>query len=291
MRKAILAAIICTFIFQPLAAMAVSTNYRFTGQQLDPEIDLYYFGQRNYNSSSGRFIQPDPLQNYLVLPLLKEKTDKNLEEVLSDPQNLNGYSYSSNNPVNFIDPTGEFNWETGAVEAGDSLSGVFGARWQEVAQYNHLKNPNLIYPGQILNVPFEKPKNLITESLDLGSALMPGISDLRDVAEVLYGKDVVSGDKLSYAQRGEMIGLALLPLVSGAAIKKIKTIGEKLASAVNRAVVKNKTIKKIFKQVGLKPEKVMDKLNLPVQLEKATDKLSGYFNDFGQRFIRTIFRR
>lgn len=37
------------------------------------------------------------------------------------------------------------------VRSGETLSGIFGASgWQRVAQFNNLRNPNLIYPGQQL---------------------------------------------------------------------------------------------------------------------------------------------
>lgn len=36
------------------------------------------------------------------------------------------------------------------VKRGETLSGIFGADWQRVAQLNGLRNPNLIYPGQHL---------------------------------------------------------------------------------------------------------------------------------------------
>ena len=62
---------------------------RFTGQQLDPESGLYYYGGRYYDPELGRFISPDP---FVGQP--------------SDPQNLNRYSYVENNPVNKIDPSG-----------------------------------------------------------------------------------------------------------------------------------------------------------------------------------------
>lgn len=91
----------------PQIGWAYSTDYRFTGNPYDGASDLYYFSQRYYNPNSGRFIQPDPLQNYLVTPQLKSRTNLELEEVLANPQRLNSYSYSLNNPVNVIDPTGE----------------------------------------------------------------------------------------------------------------------------------------------------------------------------------------
>jgi lysozyme len=45
---------------------------------------------------------------------------------------------------------------TYTVASGDNLSaiaGKFGTSWQALASLNHLANPNLIYPGQVLRVP------------------------------------------------------------------------------------------------------------------------------------------
>lgn len=45
--------------------------------------------------------------------------------------------------------------ETYTVKAGDSLSAIasrYGTTWQELATLNHISNPNLIYPGQVLRI-------------------------------------------------------------------------------------------------------------------------------------------
>ena len=44
------------------------------------------------------------------------------------------------------------------VKPGDTLSGIaqlYGTTWQHLAEINHLSNPNLIYPGQSIDVGFE----------------------------------------------------------------------------------------------------------------------------------------
>jgi RHS repeat-associated protein len=66
---------------------------RFTGQILDPESGLYYYGARYYDPELARFISPDP-----IVPSP------------GDPQSLNRYSYVRNNPVKYIDPTGHSFW-------------------------------------------------------------------------------------------------------------------------------------------------------------------------------------
>lgn len=109
MRKTFLSIIISILMISPLSnVFAYGTDYRFTGQELDPEAGLYNYGQRYYDPNVGRFTQPDPLQNYLTNPQkLKQTTGQDLEKFLENPQNLNPYSYVQNNPVKYVDPTGE----------------------------------------------------------------------------------------------------------------------------------------------------------------------------------------
>jgi RHS repeat-associated protein len=71
----------------------VDPEKRFTGQILDPESGLYYYGARYYDPELARFISPDP-----IVPSP------------GDPQSLNRYSYVRNNPVKYIDPTGHSFW-------------------------------------------------------------------------------------------------------------------------------------------------------------------------------------
>ena len=80
--------------FYPFGAIFSSsgtppTDYGFTGQKQDASAGLMYYGARYYDPGLGRFTQPDTIVPNAM-----------------DPQSLNRYSYVSNNPVNFVDPTG-----------------------------------------------------------------------------------------------------------------------------------------------------------------------------------------
>jgi len=66
-------------------------NYRFTGEQYDPNLDQYYLRARYYNQNVGRFTQMDTFQG-----------------VASNPVTLHKYLYASADPVNNIDPSGNF---------------------------------------------------------------------------------------------------------------------------------------------------------------------------------------
>lgn len=93
----------------------------------DGATNLNYAGDRYYDSSSAKFLSEDPL--FLSLGDPKQLGDimdkmgksnrgasggndqnkdraKQLENLLSDPQKLNSYSYARNNPLKYNDPTG-----------------------------------------------------------------------------------------------------------------------------------------------------------------------------------------
>ncbi|WP_405568893.1 polymorphic toxin type 30 domain-containing protein [Streptomyces phaeochromogenes] len=61
----------------------------FVGGTKDPT-GLTHLGAREYDPTTGRFVSVDPVAD------------------LTDPQQINGYAYSNNNPVTFADPDGKF---------------------------------------------------------------------------------------------------------------------------------------------------------------------------------------
>jgi RHS repeat-associated protein len=78
------------------ATQNIGNSYKFTGKEADSENNLQYFGARYYDNRVGKFTQIDPYSFRL---------DK-IQNLLSNPQYLNGYSYSLNNPVVLVDPNG-----------------------------------------------------------------------------------------------------------------------------------------------------------------------------------------
>ena len=61
----------------------------FTNKEIDYTLDLHYFGARYYQSTFPRFISPDPVGGYPMLPIT-----------------WNRYLYCRNDPVNYLDPDG-----------------------------------------------------------------------------------------------------------------------------------------------------------------------------------------
>lgn len=80
------------------------TNYRYTGQELDPESGLYYYKSRYYEPMIGRFISADPALN-LYIP--KARSQRQLPNGgVFNPITLNLYAYANNNPIKYVDPNG-----------------------------------------------------------------------------------------------------------------------------------------------------------------------------------------
>jgi len=75
-----------------------TTDYKFTDQEMDTESGLYNFNARLYDPALGRFVSPDP-----AVPDLSDPENPRA----FDPQMLNRYAYCRNNPMIYVDPTGE----------------------------------------------------------------------------------------------------------------------------------------------------------------------------------------
>src|SRR3989344_3957748 len=71
-----------------------NSQRKYIGETFDQDTGLNYLNARYYNSNIGRFISQDPM--FWSLP----------SELLSDPQQLNSYSYVRNNPIVGSDPSG-----------------------------------------------------------------------------------------------------------------------------------------------------------------------------------------
>jgi len=70
---------------------ANTSDYKYTDQELDAENGLYNYNARLYDPFIGRFISPDTI---VPEPF--------------NPQSLNRYTYCLNNPLIYVDPSGNY---------------------------------------------------------------------------------------------------------------------------------------------------------------------------------------
>ena len=131
---------------------------KFAGHLYDLETGLSYMNARYYDGAKGRFFSQDPIyleagssaftkkwnnnwrdtklnehndRYYDQFDRLREdKEDKTaLREYLSNPQHLNSYSYVTNNPLKYVDPTGEWEVHLNFLETNLGLVGEAGNSW------------------------------------------------------------------------------------------------------------------------------------------------------------------
>jgi len=113
----------------PTSAAPAATNLLYTGEQWDASAQQYYLRARYYDPSNGRFNRMDDYPGNT-----------------QDPQSLHKYLYCHANPVNGIDPSGEFSIVT--TIAVISIVAVIFTISQSISQ-NHrtTSNMKIIHPA------------------------------------------------------------------------------------------------------------------------------------------------
>lgn len=89
---------------------STTNNYRFAGEQFDPNLGEYYLRQRFYDQSTGRFTRRDVYEGDTY-----------------NPVSLHKYLYANANPVNLIDPTGLIATSSGELNVGWAVLGILAA--------------------------------------------------------------------------------------------------------------------------------------------------------------------
>jgi len=93
-------------------SISVSTLPGRVNSSCDNEINrrgLYYYGARYYEPATSRWISPDPAGFELINPMESDgEGGWQPKQSYSVIEATNWYSYTSNNPVLYVDPTGEF---------------------------------------------------------------------------------------------------------------------------------------------------------------------------------------
>jgi RHS repeat-associated protein len=152
-------------------------RYTYTGQESDGETGLMYYGARYYSAEIGRFVQPDSM-----LP------------DIYDPQQLNRYAYVRNNPLKYVDPSGNVIAAAAVLAAMGSIAvsaGIdFAADFAMQMAFDYYFNPDTESWGEAFEntdswqsarsayegfIPIKSKKMMLLKALGTG-ALDAGIN-------------------------------------------------------------------------------------------------------------------
>ncbi len=149
-----------------------STDKMFTGQKDLANTGLLDYNARMYSSELGRFIQPDS-----IVP------------GAGNPQAWNRFSYTLNNPVNYVDPSGH------DVDCGignqycDSLKHELGVNWREGLNRPSPKTNNSKSETK------DKPYFLSDTSIEITDAYMLGWENFGTAWEIYWNTDATIGQR------------------------------------------------------------------------------------------------
>ena len=132
---------------------------QFTGKERDNETKLDFFEARYFSSTQGRFTRPDPVLS---------------SAQVTNPQSWNRYTYTLNNPLRFIDPSGMWNWSQGL--GGDLTDDQLRARQREIQDDDSLTPEEK--EAEINNIDaILTARQQFRDALDLAKRIV-GFSDL-----------------------------------------------------------------------------------------------------------------
>jgi RHS repeat-associated protein len=92
---------------QRITAGSYSEQRRFIGEEYDGDTEFSYLNARYYQGSRGQFMSIDPVFLRVGDPAgIKQMTQREMMEMLADPQVLNAYGYARGNPIILVDRQG-----------------------------------------------------------------------------------------------------------------------------------------------------------------------------------------
>ena len=255
-----------TFVDQKVNANQTITNYYFTGQYLDPESSLYYYGARYYNADVGRFISADT-----VVP------DP------GNPQSLNRYAYALNNPLRYMDPSGHEYQLSGALWY-DKLSSWVSQVTEEAK--------SAVFANMPANTAGVIGATLLTTTMDFGMGVFHYPSSLGHLGE---GSGTFLSNPSWETAPGMLMDVSVTSGLLAGAMAPLVNSGEETVSifrAVSKAELEDINVLGKFRPhpEGLSLEAKQFGLNVD-EIIKLSGSLEGSSSILKVRIPQTTFRQ
>ncbi|MEO0582462.1 MAG: RHS repeat-associated core domain-containing protein [Bacteroidota bacterium] len=131
----------------------VMNPYTYTGREWDAQAGIYYYRTRYYDAEVGRFVGKDRFRGFI-----------------DEPKSRNFYTYTSNNPLSYIDPDGRYFFLVPVIKAA-AVAFLSSVAINTVSDIG----------DQIKN------SKSLEDEIDCGSAIVSGIETT--IKEDLFGFD------------------------------------------------------------------------------------------------------
>ena len=167
-----------------------TNKYLFANKQLDEESDLQYFEKRYYDNRIGRFTTEDPV--FWEVGLTKRPNN-----YFASPQNWNSYSYTLNNPINLVDPTGEESMDYWLAQTFQSF-----------------QNQGYTNIGSDIQKEWNSYKEAWQQITTTIAQNFPGTGDANDIYSAVRWEDLYTWEKIQWWNRALAWAAAFIPGVS-----------------------------------------------------------------------------
>jgi RHS repeat-associated protein len=160
---------------------AFDISNQYTGQILDEDTGLYYYGARYYDPGIGRFTQPDPSVPHP-----------------GSSQSFNRYSYVRNNPLKGVDPTGLDDtslFDVPSFPSFDWSGGGFSSFMPDFA----FQDPGFSNFGTSFGSGFDSSFPSMGGSVD-PTTFGSGVVDYAPFPDISYGGNSLPTDQSTYEQ-------------------------------------------------------------------------------------------
>jgi len=116
----------------PISEPLGGVRQKFTGKERDAETGLHYFEARYFSGAQGRFTSPD---------------EPFIDQDVNDPQSWNLYGYVRNNPLRFVDPSGQICVSPGGGKSDYDDDSIPGPKCAEIAEQDKDRKPDITVTG------------------------------------------------------------------------------------------------------------------------------------------------